>query len=118
MGRMVLVKTIPVRSDAAHYLALAAALERGSRYTRSRGRCTGGAGAGDRSGNRGRRVRATTGAGVEVRSRTHLAARSSGFVGALHAMSVPLSVQAIAGVDGAPALQGSQKRPAPRCSGW
>ncbi|MBK7765337.1 MAG: heavy metal translocating P-type ATPase [Sulfuritalea sp.] len=109
MGRMVLVETIPVRSDAAHALALAAALERGSEHPIARALLAGGAGAGTAAAIEVAGLRATTGAGVEgaIEGRIWRLGRPE-FVGALHAMSVPLSVQAIAGVDGAPALQGSR----------
>jgi Cu2+-exporting ATPase len=94
VGRMELVETIPLRGDAGHALALAAALERGSEHPIARALAADGRDQGiEVSG-----VRATTGAGVEgiVAGQSWRLGRPE-FVGMLHGEGVPASVQSIVG---------------------
>ena len=98
-GRMALVETIPVRGAAAYALALATALERGSEHPIARALAAGGLHAGAIAAIEVAGLRATTGAGVEgaIEGRKWRLG-SPEFVGALHAVPVPLELQAVFGV--------------------
>ena len=94
VGRMELVETLPLRSDAGRALALATALERGSEHPIARALASGGKDAGiDVAGSR-----TTTGAGVEgtIEGRVWRLGRPE-FVGMLHGEEVPDGIQAIVG---------------------
>jgi Cu2+-exporting ATPase len=99
VGRMELVETLPLRSDAGRALALATALERGSEHPIARALASGGKDAGiDVAGSR-----TTTGAGVEgtIEGRVWRLGRPE-FVGMLHGEGVPGGIQAIVGAGDAP----------------
>ncbi len=97
-GRMALVATVALRGDAAYALALAAALERGSEHPIARALAVGGVEAGPAAAIEVAGLRATTGAGVEgmIEGSVWRLGRPE-FVGALHALPVPLEVQATVG---------------------
>ncbi|OHC61504.1 MAG: copper-translocating P-type ATPase [Rhodocyclales bacterium GWA2_65_19] len=98
VGHMALVEVLPVRGDAGHAVALAAALERGSEHPIARALTAAGADAGTNAGIEVDGSRATTGAGVEgeIKGRVWRLGRPE-FVGALHGVPLPAEIEAIVG---------------------